>query len=94
MQTEINTVIEPASPAATADAPVLEAAVLKALCLEAGAGDAGFVELERPALDFEREDILQVFPRTRTVVALAFPLNPENMRSRVRNMSSSEFHNA
>lgn len=87
-------VTEPAAPAATTDAPVLEAAALKALCLEAGAGDAGFVEIERPALDFEREDILQVFAGTRTVVALVFPLNPENMRSRVRNMSSSEFHNA
>lgn len=72
--------------------PILAAEALRELCLEAGAADCGFVEISRPALDFERQDILDVYPRTRTLVALAFALNPENMRSRVRNMSSSEFH--
>lgn len=74
--------------------PRLTAAQLRAICLEAGAGDAGFVELDRPALDFERQDILNAFPRARTVVCLAVPLNPENMRSQVRNLSSDEFHHA
>jgi Uncharacterized Fe-S protein len=74
--------------------PVLEAGELRAICLEAGASDCGFVEISRPAFDFERQDILDVYPRTKTLIALAFALNPENMRSRVRNMSSSELHEA
>jgi Uncharacterized Fe-S protein len=75
-------------------APVLAAEALREICLAAGAADCGFVEISRPALDFERQDILEVYPRTKTLIALAFALNPENMRSRVRNMSSSEFHEA
>jgi len=72
----------------------LNAAELKQLCLNAGAGDAGFVELGRGALDAEREDILAAYPRARTLIALAFPLNPENIRSPARHMSSAEVHNA
>jgi len=70
----------------------LAASELRSVCIEAGAADCGFVEVSRPALDFERQDILDVYPRTRTLIALVFALNPENMRSKVRNMSSSEFH--
>ncbi|GAB6125889.1 4Fe-4S binding protein [Humidesulfovibrio idahonensis] len=72
--------------------PVLTADELREICMEAGAADCGFVELSRPALDFERQDIIEVYPRTKTLIALAFALNPENMRSSVRNMSSSELH--
>ncbi|HWR05220.1 MAG TPA: 4Fe-4S double cluster binding domain-containing protein [Humidesulfovibrio sp.] len=72
----------------------LKTAELRSLCLEAGAGDCGFVELGRTALDFERADILAAYPRTRTLVALAFPLNPENIRSQARQMSSAEVHDA
>jgi 16S rRNA G966 N2-methylase RsmD len=43
----------------------LSAEALRRLCLEAGADDAGFVEVERNALSAEREDILRVYPRTR-----------------------------
>lgn len=72
----------------------LYATDLKHLCLEAGATDAGFVEISRAALDEERESILSAYPRTRTLIALVFLLNPENMRSPARHMSSSELHNA
>jgi len=85
---------QPPSESAAPSGPSPTTATLRAICLEAGAGDAGFVEIGRAALDAERSDILEVYPDTRTVVALAFPMNPENMRSRVRNVSSSEFHDA
>ena len=72
----------------------LEAAVLRRICLEAGADDAGFVEIDRPALDHERDDILTAYPRTRTIICLAVHLNPENMRSQARHVASDEFHHA
>lgn len=72
----------------------LDAADLRRLCLEAGADDAGFVEIGRPALDNERGDILAAYPRTRTIICLVVHLNPENMRSQARHISSDEFHHA
>jgi len=77
-----------------APVPVLAAADLRHLCLDAGAGDCGFVEISRPALDAERGDILAAFPHTRTVIAMVFPINPENIRSPTRNLSSAEVHDA
>ena len=42
----------------------LDAAWLRQLCLDCGADDAGLVEISRPALDNQRDDILRVFPAT------------------------------
>jgi len=43
----------------------LDAAWLKQLALDCGADDAGLVEISRPALDDQREDILRFFPGPR-----------------------------
>ena len=48
--------------------PSLDAGWLRQLCLDCGADDAGLVDIDRPALDDERDDILQFFPRTRTLL--------------------------
>ena len=37
----------------------LDAAWLRQLCLDCGADDAGLVEISRPALDDQRDDILR-----------------------------------
>ena len=41
----------------------LDAGWLKQLVLDAGADDVGFVEIDRPALDGQREDIFKALPR-------------------------------
>lgn len=84
------TILDPAP--ASASVFTLSANTLRDLCLECGASDAGFVELDRPALAHEKADILRLYPRTRTLVALVFALNPENIRSQARHASSEEFH--
>lgn len=38
----------------------LDADGLRQLCLEAGADDVGFVEIDRPEIDDQRQDILAV----------------------------------
>ena len=43
----------------------VDAAWLRQLCLDCGADDAGLVEIGRPALDDQREDILRYFPSTK-----------------------------
>ncbi|HEU5240117.1 MAG TPA: hypothetical protein VFU37_23485, partial [Pyrinomonadaceae bacterium] len=43
---------------------VLEASELRQLCLKAGAHDVGFVDVDRPELASEKQDILTFFPHT------------------------------
>jgi epoxyqueuosine reductase QueG len=59
----------------------LSADKLRTICLEEGADDAGFVEIDRQALTPERDDILRIFPGTRTVVSLVRRANREGARS-------------
>jgi hypothetical protein len=40
----------------------LDAAWLRQLCLDCGADDGGLVEISRPALDNQRDDILRMGP--------------------------------
>ncbi|HWU39591.1 MAG TPA: hypothetical protein VN203_18230, partial [Candidatus Acidoferrum sp.] len=64
------------------------------LCLDAGADDAGLVEIGRPALDDQREDILRFFPPTRTLLSFVCRMNREPIRSPARSVANLEFHHA
>ena len=66
-------------PASTAP-NILDAAWLKQLVLEAGADDVGLVDIDRPELRDYRDDILELFPRTKTLVSFVSRMNPENIR--------------
>ena len=70
----------------------LDAAWLRALCLEAGADDVGFVEVERPELADQRADITTLFPPTRTLISLVGRMNRENIRSPARSVANADFH--
>ena len=54
----------------------LDAAWLRQLCLDSGADDAGLVEISRPALDDQRDDILRVFPPCQDPSQLRLPHEP------------------
>src|SRR5512143_330693 len=71
---------------------VLDAAWLRELCLQAGADDVGFVELERPALADERPHIERAFPRTRSLISFVVRMNRDNVRSPARSIANTEFH--
>lgn len=81
---------DPTGPAAT----VLDAAWLRQLCLDAGADDVGFIELERSALDDERPHIVKAFPHTRSVISFVVRMNRDNVRSPARSIANNEFHHA
>ena len=58
---------EKAAQAPAPSAPTtLDANWLRQLCRDAGADDAGLVEISRPALDGQRDDILRYFPPARS----------------------------
>jgi len=71
---------------------VLDAGWLKLLVLDAGADDVGFVEIGRPALDEQREDILKAFPPTKTLISFVVRMNREAIRTPARSVSNTEFH--
>jgi NAD-dependent dihydropyrimidine dehydrogenase PreA subunit len=72
----------------------LDAGWLKQLVLDAGADDVGFVEIGRPALDDQREDILKAFPHAKTLISFVVRMNREAIRTPARSVSNLEFHHS
>jgi len=70
----------------------LDAAWLRQLCLDAGADDVGFVEVDRPALAGERAHMQRAFPHTRSVISIVMRMNRDNVRNPARSIANSEFH--
>lgn len=79
-------------PRVSSEIEPLDAERLKQLVVEAGADDVGFVEIDRPALDDQRDDILKAFPHTKTLISIVCRMNRESIRSPARSVSNLEFH--
>src|SRR5215217_6999196 len=79
-------------PAVPSKQESLDAGWLKQLVLDAGADDVGFVEIGRPALDDQREDIFKAFPHTKTLISFVVRMNREAIRTPARSISNTEFH--
>lgn len=73
-------------------ATTLDAVWLRELAMRCGADDVGLVEISRPALDDQRADILQFFPRTKTLLTFICRMNREPIRSTARSVANLEFH--
>ncbi len=72
--------------------PKLKARDLRRICLEFGADDVGFVEIDRPSLADQKADILGIFPWTKALISFVGRLNRENLRSPARSIASLELH--
>lgn len=70
----------------------VSAELLKEIARKHGADDAGLVEIGRPALNSEVSYIQDVFPRTKTMLAICARMNREPVRSVVRSVANQEFH--
>jgi NAD-dependent dihydropyrimidine dehydrogenase PreA subunit len=75
-----------------ASSPGLSAGWLRQLCLEAGADDVGFVEIDRAELADQRDEILSFFPHTKTLISFVRRMNREPIRSAARSIANLEFH--
>jgi epoxyqueuosine reductase QueG len=71
---------------------VFEASWLRQLCLDCGADDVGFVEINRPALDDQRAEILRLYPFVKTLVSFICRMNRGPVRSPARSVANVEFH--
>jgi ferredoxin len=65
---------------------------LRQVCLEAGADDAGFVEIDSPAIADQNVDILWLLPKTKTLISFVVRMNRENIRTPARSIANLEFH--
>ncbi len=65
---------------------------LRELASRAGADDVGFVDIDDPALDDQRKDILAAFPFTRSLISFVVKMNRESIRSPARSVANVEFH--
>ncbi|MBZ0157626.1 MAG: SCP2 sterol-binding domain-containing protein [Alphaproteobacteria bacterium] len=70
----------------------LNAERVRQMCLDLGADDVGFVELGRPELDEQREEILKVLPSAKTLVSFVCRVSRENLRSPARSIANLEMH--
>lgn len=65
---------------------------LRHICLEAGADDVGFVEVDRPEIADQKADILWLLPKSRALVSFVVRMNRENIRTPARSIANLEFH--
>lgn len=79
-------------PSAGTNHLLLNANSLREMCLEAGADDVGFVEIDRPAIADQHQDILTAFPRTKTLISFVCRMNRDNVLSPARSIANTEFH--
>jgi Fe-S-cluster-containing hydrogenase component 2 len=70
----------------------LDAAWLRQICREAGADDVGFVAIDRPELDDQRDEILSVLPGTRALISFVCRMNRDPIRTPARSIANTEFH--
>ncbi len=72
----------------------LSASALRDLVMEMGADDCGFVDIDDPCVDVDREYILRCFPNTKTLISLVCRMHVEPVRSPNRTVANLEFHQA
>ncbi len=65
---------------------------LREMCIQAGADDVGFVEIDRAGIEEERNGALEAYPRAKTFISFVCRVNRENMRTPMRSVSNLEFH--
>lgn len=70
----------------------LSAEDLLSLCLEAGADDAGFVDIGRESLVVEKPGLLKIYPRVKSLISIVQVMNRENLQSPERYPANNEFH--
>ena len=72
----------------------LESAWLRRLAKDCGADDVGLVELSRPGLDLQRDEILRNYPWTKSLLSLVVRMAREPLRGAPRSVANLEFHRA
>lgn len=70
----------------------LDSEELRALCLEAGADDAGFVSVDDEAVAVDHDDLVAALPGAATLISICVRMNRDSVRSPMRSIANTEFH--
>jgi len=81
------------SPLSESPQPI-DAAGFRQLALDCGAHDVGLVEIARPALDTQRDEIFRNYPWTKTLLSFVVRMAREPLRGPPRSVANLEFHRA
>ena len=73
---------------------VEEGAVLRQLGRACGADDVGLVEISRPGLDPQRDEIRRNYPWTKSLLSIVIRMAREPVRGAPRSVANLEFHRA
>lgn len=76
------------------ESPLIAAASLREMCLQAGADDVGFVSITRPELEDQRDEMKLLLPGVQTVISLVLRMNRGPLRSPLRSVANAEFHHS
>lgn len=76
----------------SAPAGPLAASALRALMLDCGADDCGFVAIGNPAIADQQAWISALLPGTRALISFVARMNRDNVRTTVRSVANDEFH--
>ena len=75
-------------------AAVQDGAWLRHLALDCGADDVGLVEISRPGLDPQRDEIHRNYPWTKSLLSIVVRMAREPVRGAPRSVANLEFHRA
>jgi Fe-S-cluster-containing hydrogenase component 2 len=67
---------------------------LRRLALDCGADDVGLVEIARPGLSPQRDEILRNYPWTKSLLSIVVRMAREPVRGAPRSVANLEFHRA
>lgn len=71
---------------------IISSDVLKKICIDEGVDDVGFVEIDRRALGSVKDEVLALYPKTKTIISVCIRTNPENVQGTSRSLANEEFH--
>ena len=72
----------------------IDTAELRRLALACGAADTGLVDIGRPSLEPQRDEILRHYPWTRSFLSFVVRMAREPVRGAPRSVANLEFHRA
>ena len=73
---------------------MMDGAWLRHLALDCGANDVGLVEITRPGLDPQRDEVLRNYPWTKSLLCIVLRMAREPVRGAPRSVANLEFHRA
>lgn len=94
MQLEDHPTVQRLAASPRPQAEPVDSAGLRQLARECGADDVGLVEMARPALDPQRDEILRNYPWTTTILGFVVRMAREPLRGAPRSVANLEFHRA